>query len=397
MNYRRLSAAVATAGLLLAGCSAEKKPAPSAVPSTPAAPAPSSAASGGSAAAPGKVRLQEVGRVDQPTGMAVRKGDSALYVIEQQGRVRAIRDGRTVERPVLDIGGQISKGGERGLIGIAFSPDGRYLYLDATAPQGDVQVLEYRVAADGSVDAGSRRVVITQEHRENGNHNGGQLAFDEAGLLYIGIGDGGGAGDQHGNGQNLGTLLGKILRIDPRGGRPYKVPASNPFVSKAGARPEIWAYGLRNPWRFSFDSATGDLWIGDVGQNAYEEVDFQPAASKGGENYGWNAREGNHKFRSDAQVGVNPVLEYKLHEGNACSVIGGFVYRGEQLTNLTGRYLFADYCAGWVKALQLKNGKVTNQWRLLDGLDGITSFGQDSDGELYILTSDGAVSRLVGQ
>ncbi|MEO5876944.1 MAG: PQQ-dependent sugar dehydrogenase, partial [Streptosporangiaceae bacterium] len=316
-------------GLALGGCSNDPEPAASTTPAAgPATAAPAPAA--------GKLKLVEVAKADKPVGMALRTGDDTLYVIEQPGRVRAIRDGRLVSAPVLDLTGQVgSEGNEQGLLGLAFSPDGRYVYFDYTGKDGDTRVVEYPVAAGGSIDAGARREVLTQK-QPFANHNGGQLAFGPDGFLYIGLGDGGSGGDPQGNGQNLGTWLGKILRIDPRGGSPYRVPASNPFVKKAGAKPEIWAYGLRNPWRFTFDSQTGDLWIGDVGQDAYEEVDFQPAGSAGGENYGWSAREGSHKFKSDKPVGKDPVFDYKLHEGNACSVIAGPVYHGSLLPGLAG-------------------------------------------------------------
>ncbi|GAB3684416.1 PQQ-dependent sugar dehydrogenase [Actinocorallia lasiicapitis] len=405
MDLRRLSVTVAAAGLVLTACSDDPAPRPD--PGPPSAGATSTAPAARESApvpqektarqeAPGKIALRKVAELDQPVGLAVRKGDPTLYVIEQPGRVRTISGGKAVQAPVLDLTGQVGSGGERGLLGIAFAPDGKHVYLDYTNKQGDTEVVEYKVTGNGAFDADSRRLVLTQK-QPYANHNGGQLAFDKAGLLYIGLGDGGSGGDPQGNGQNLGTFLGKILRIDPRGARPYKVPPSNPFVGKAGAKPEIWAYGLRNPWRFSFDAQTGDLWIGDVGQDSYEEVDFQPAASKGGENYGWNLREGGHPFKNAHPAGVEPVLEYKLKVDNACSVIGGYVYRGQELVNLTGRYLYADFCAGWIKAVELADGKVSGQWELAKGLNTVAAFGQDGDRELYVLSLDGSVSKLVSE
>lgn len=380
--------AVAAAGVLLAGCAGDES----------VNERPSSASSGPSTgpqagAVPGKVKLTELAELEQPTGLAVRKGDPALYVIEQPGRVRAIRDGKAVAEPVLDLTSVVGSGGERGLLGIAFSPDGKYLYLDHTAKDGTITVVEYPVQDDGTVRPQDRRVVLEQPHPRT-NHNGGQLAFGKDGYLYISLGDGGGAGDPDGNGQNLGSLLGKILRIDPRGGEPYKVPADNPFVDKAGAKPEIWAYGLRNPWRFSFDSKTGDLWIGDVGQDDWEEVDFQPASSKGGENYGWPLREGSHEFRSGDRAGVLPIHEYKLHENGECSVIGGHVYRGERLRGMEGRYLYADFCAGWVKSFEQADGKARGHHTVLTDLSNVSAFGQDASGELYVLSLNGQVFRM---
>ncbi len=381
-------ASVTAAGVLLAGCAEETS-------GPPSSPSSSASADRGAApqAEPAKVRLTELAQVEKPTGMAVRKGDTALYVIEQPGRVRAIKDGRLADAPVLDLTSLVGDGGERGLLGIAFSPDGKYLYLDHTDKSGTITVAEYPVGADGSVRADGRRVVLQQPHPRT-NHNGGQLAFGPDGHLYVSLGDGGGGGDPDGNAQNLGSLLGKILRIDPRGGEPYKVPDDNPFVDKAGARPEIWAYGLRNPWRFSFDRETGDLWIGDVGQDAWEEIDFQPASAKGGENYGWPLREGSHEFRSGERAGVVPVHEYKLHENGECSVIGGHVYRGKRLPGLEGRYLYADFCAGWIKSFTLADGKARDHRTLLEGLSNVSAFGQDASGELYVLSLDGQVSRL---
>jgi glucose/arabinose dehydrogenase len=350
------------------------------------------------------VKLTEVTELDRPVAMAVRTGDATLYAVEKQGRVRAIRDGELVGQPVVDISDRVdSSGNEQGLLGIAFSPDGTKLYLDYSGANGATQVDEFTVAADGSVDAGSRRAILSTSQPQS-NHNGGQLAFGPDGYLYVGLGDGGAAGDQGdghtsgGNGQSLGTLLGKILRIDPTpsAGRAYTVPADNPFVGTAGARPEIWAYGLRNPWRFSFDLTTGDLWIGDVGQNAYEEIDVATRASGGakGVNFGWNVREGLHSFRDgDARGAVDPVYELSHDNGN-CAVTGGFVYRGTRIPALRGGYLFADYCVGQLRAITVENGRVAQERELPARAPSITSFGQDGDGELYVLSDGGGVFRV---
>jgi glucose/arabinose dehydrogenase len=351
------------------------------------------------------VKLTQLTELERPVALAVRKGDATLYVVEKPGRVRAIRAGQLVDEPVLDIADRVnSDGNEQGLLGIAFSPDGTKLYLHySNQPDGDTEVDEFAVAADGSVDPASRRQVLVQSQPQS-NHNGGELVFGPDGYLYLGLGDGGGAGDQGsghasgGNGQSLGTLLGKILRIDPTpsGGQQYTVPPDNPFVSTAGARPEVWAYGLRNPWRFSFDKTTGDLWIGDVGQNAYEEIDVSPRATGGGKgvNYGWNVREGLHSYRDgDAPGAVDPVFELS-HDGGNCSITGGYVYRGTKIPALRGGYLFADYCGGQLRAITVENGKVAQERTLPARAGTITSFGQDADGELYVLSDGGGVYRV---
>jgi glucose/arabinose dehydrogenase len=342
-----------------------------------------------------KVRLARVARLEQPVAMALRPGERTLYLVEQVGRVRAIRGGKLDPTPVVDISDQVTAGGEQGLLGLAFSLDGRYLYLHYTDRDGDHQIAELTMQGQRA-DPGSRRSVLRIDD-PFGNHNGGQLAFGPDRHLYIAFGDGGGGGDPEGNGQSLGSLLGKLLRIDPRpaGGRPYRVPADNPFVDTDDARPEIWAYGLRNPWRFSFDSATGDLWIGDVGQNAYEEVNREPAGS-GGHNYGWNRREGRHAFSGGERPNgaVDPVIEYG-RAGGACTVIGGFVYRGQRIRGLRGAYLYGDYCAGWVKAARVTGGKVAEQRDLGLDIPSLSSFGVDADGELYALSLTGGVYRIV--
>jgi glucose/arabinose dehydrogenase len=340
-----------------------------------------------------RVRLQEVARLDSPVGLALRKGDPGIYVIEQTGRVRVLRNDRLDPAPVLDVSSQIKAGGEQGLLGIAFSPDGRFLYLDGTDTGGNTHILEFAVRG-GRPDPASQRNVLTID-QPFANHNGGQLAFGPDGHLYIALGDGGGAGDPFGNGQSLGTLLGKILRIDPRpaGGRPYGIPRDNPFVDRAGARPEIWDYGLRNPWRFSFDPATRDLWIADVGQGDWEEIDHEPAG-RGGRNYGWNRLEGSHRFNGNPPAGaVGPVLEYN-HGGGACTVIGGSVYRGSAIPDLRGAYLYGDYCLGWVKAVSA--GDRVGQPRDLGiNVPSLTSFGTDQRGELLALSGGGQVYRIV--
>ncbi len=387
--------------LVAAACSSGTQPSsPAATPTTPSTAAPTSTAPATTANPPAtgdlakaRVRLQEVTRLDAPVGMALRRGDSGIYLIEQTGRVRVLRGGRTDPKPVLDLSSQIRSGGEQGLLGIAFSPDGRYLYLDYTDTNGDTHIAEFAMRGDRP-DPGSQRNVLTVD-QPFANHNGGQLAFGPDRHLYIALGDGGSAGDPNGNGQSLDTLLGKILRIDPRpsGGQPYGVPRDNPFVDRAGARPEIWDYGLRNPWRFSFDPATRDLWIADVGQGDWEEVDHEPAG-RGGRNYGWNRLEGSHRFSGSPPAGaVGPVVEYD-HSGGACTVIGGSVYRGGAIPDLRGAYLYGDYCLGWVKAVSA--GDRVGQPRDLGvNVASLTSFGTDQRGELYALSGAGPVYRIV--
>jgi len=402
-------AALLTLALLLGACSGgdgggeRAAPATSAATTTTAAP-PTTAATTTSArvgAEPAssarfraaRVRLVEVAVLDQPVAMAVRPGERTLYVVEQIGRVRAVRDGRLDPTPVVDISEQVQAGGEQGLLGLAFSPDGRYLYLHFTDRAGDHQVAELAMRGRRA-DPGSQRSLLRIDD-PYGNHNGGQLAFGPDRRLYLGFGDGGGGGDPLGNGQSLRSLLGKILRIDPRpaGGRPYRVPSDNPFVGRAGARPEIWAYGLRNPWRFSFDPATGDLWIGDVGQNAWEEVNREPAGA-GGRNYGWNRREGTHAYAGERPPGaVDPVIEYG-RSGGACTVIGGFVYRGVRIGGLRGAYLYGDYCAGWIRAARVRAGRVAERRDLGLDVPSLSSFGVDADGELYAMSLAGPLYRI---
>jgi glucose/arabinose dehydrogenase len=404
---RGAAAALLALGLLLAACSGgdgDQQAAPTTTTPTTTAPPTTEGGAGstttfGAAASSAqfrraRVRLVQVAELQQPVAMAVRPGDRAVYVAEQTGAVRALRAGEVDPTPVVDISDQVTAGGEQGLLGLAFSPDGRFLYLNFTDTDGDSRVVELTMRG-GRADPGSLRLLLRVDD-PFANHNGGQLAFGPDRLLYIAFGDGGGGGDPEGNGQSLGTLLGKILRIDPRpaGGRPYRVPSGNPFVGRGGgARPEIWAYGLRNPWRFSFDPASGDLWIGDVGQNAWEEVDHEPARS-GGRNYGWNRREGLHAFEGERPAGaVDPVIEYG-REGGACTVIGGSVYWGRRIPGLRGAYLYGDYCAGWVRAARVRGGRVAEQRDLGLSVPNLTSFGVDPAGELYAMSLAGPVYRL---
>ncbi|MBM7052918.1 MULTISPECIES: PQQ-dependent sugar dehydrogenase [Streptomyces] len=335
--------------------------------------------------------LTEVARAQGPSAGTAGPGDT-LWIAERAGTVRVLDDAGLGE-PVLDISEETTTDGERGLLGVAFDKEFAHFYISFTDLEGTSTIDEFAVA-DGQLQPDSRRTVLTQT-QPYANHNGGDIKFGPDGYLYIAFGDGGSGGDPHGNGQKLDTLLGKLLRIDPSGGEPYAIPADNPFVDDANAKDEIWSYGLRNPWRFSFDAGTGDLLIGDVGQSDWEEIDWAPADSEGGENYGWSSMEGTHPFRGGTEPAnhVPPVYEYD-RTGLGCSVTGGFVYRGEALPDLQGSYVFSDYCDGTLRTLQLADGEVTGVGDL--GVSGgeVISFAEGGDGELYVLGSNGVVSRV---
>ena len=333
--------------------------------------------------------------LEQPLALAVRPSDPGLYVAQKTGRVMAVRNGRVDPIPVLDLTEQVSLGSEQGLLGLAFSPSGQRLYVNYTDTNGDTRVSGYAMQ-EGRADVATRREVLFVDQPYS-NHNGGNLVFGPDGYLYIGLGDGGSGGDPHGNGQSMTTLLGKMLRVDPEpsGERPYAIPPDNPFVDRPGARPEIWAFGLRNPWRYSFDRETGDFWIGDVGQSAWEEVDFQPSGSSGGENYGWNLMEGDHQYGGEEPPAeaVRPVFEYS-HDDGGCTVTGGYVYRGESIPDLYGAFVFADFCLGELEALRLKAGGVVGHRVLGPVVSNISSFGEDARGELYAMSLGGELFRL---
>jgi glucose/arabinose dehydrogenase len=341
-----------------------------------------------------RVSLQRIATVEQPLAIAMRTNDPSLYIAEKTGRVVAIRNGHVAARPVLDLSDAVSLGGEQGLLGLAFSPDGRFLYVNYTDVNGDTRIVGYAMHGHHAVPSSRRQVLYV--HQPYDNHNGGDLVFGPDGDLYLGLGDGGSGGDPQGNGQSLGTLLGKMLRIEPTpaGAQPYRVPPTNPFVSDPGARPEIWAYGLRNPWRYSFDAATGDLWIADVGQSAWEEIDRVPGGSTGGENFGWNLLEGTHRYAGAAPAGaVPPVYEYS-HAGGACVVIGGDVYRGSQIPALAGDYVFADFCLGTLQAIRVEPDGTVEHIDLGATLPNVSSFGTDANGELFVTSLDGGVYRI---
>jgi glucose/arabinose dehydrogenase len=340
------------------------------------------------------VGLEQIATLDQPLALATRSGDRALYIAEKTGRVVAIRDDRVDPTPVLDLSGDVSLGGEQGLLGIAFSPDGRSLYVNYTDVDGDTRVVAYAMGRR-TAEPDTRRELLFVD-QPYANHNGGDLVFGPDGYLYVGLGDGGSAGDPQGHAQSLESLLGKMLRIDPRPDRDraYSIPPDNPFVDRDGARAEIWAYGLRNPWRYSFDRATGDLWIGDVGQNAWEEIDRLPAGTPPGANLGWNLVEGSRRFTGDPPNGaVAPVYEYP-HASGACTVIGGVVYRGDEIPDLVGAYLFADLCLGELEAIRLGSGEHVDHAVLGPTVPNVGSFGEDAEGDVYALSLAGGVYRL---
>ena len=328
-------------------------------------------------------------------------GSDQLYVVLQPGRIVSFPNDPDVDTAelFLDIRDRVNdRGEEEGLLGLAFDPqymtNGHlYVYYSASDPRRSV-VSRFSASADGRrADPGSERVLL-EVAQPFSNHNGGQIAFGPDGYLYIALGDGGSRGDPHGNGQDLTTLLGSILRIDVRAVESegaYAVPSDNPFVGRAGTRPEIWAYGLRNPWRFSFDRVAGDLWTADVGQNRFEEVDIiQP-----GLNYGWNVMEGEECFvRSDCdRTGLEmPVVEYGREGG--CSVTGGYVYRGSRLPSLYGAYVYGDYCSGRIWALRHDGDEVIEHLQIADSSLRIPSFGEDADGDLYVLSFDGTIYRF---
>lgn len=334
---------------------------------------------------------------------------SRIFVVEQTGKIKIIKWGTLLPIPFIDLGSRISFGGERGLLGLAFHPDyvdnGRF-FVNYTDGSGNTVVAEYHVSADPDVATTSETLVLTFT-QPFANHNGGHLAFGPDGYLYIAAGDGGSGGDPMGNGQSINTMLGKLLRIDVNGTPPYASPSSNPFFGATPGFDEIWAYGLRNPWRFSFDRVSGDLYIGDVGQDRFEEIDYTPALTPGGVNYGWNTVEGNgHCYPSGSgcdQTGLTlPALEYDHSQG--CSVTGGYLYRGCKMPDLRGTYFYADFCSAFVRTFQISGGAVTNpQDRTADlvpggglGIGHISSFGEDARGELYITDlNDGEVFRII--
>jgi len=329
--------------------------------------------------------------LNQPVALT-HAGDTRLFITQQIGTVLVYDALGLRVTPFLDIRSIVLSGGERGLLSVAFHPryrDNGFFFVYYTNKNGDNSVARYQVSANdpGRADPASGTILLTIPHPDFANHNGGQLQFGPDGYLYIGTGDGGSGGDPSNHAQDLTQLLGKLLRIDVDHGLPYTIPSSNPFFGRGNARNEIWAYGLRNPWRFSFDRSTGELWIGDVGQDTYEEVDLQPATSIGGENYGWRKMEGFHCYNPSTNCAdpsfTMPILEYS-HAQGACSITGGYRYRGTQIPSLKGAYLYGDYCIGSIWTATQTNGVWTSK-TLFTTTIRISSFGEDVSGELYVM------------
>ena len=401
---RALLALLALAAVPLAGCGSST----GAAETTNTAPA----ASGASESAASGVRLARVksGLGDALLATAAPGQANRLYIVQQSGKVRILQNGRMLPTPFLDVSNLISSGGERGLLGLAFHPqyasNGRF-FIRYTDGAGDVQVSEFHVGSNpNAADPTSGKILLTIPHPSFANHNGGVIAFGPDGYLYIGTGDGGSGGDPNNHGQSLSTLLGKMLRIDvdhATGTVGYAIPANNPFAGQVGLRSEIFAYGLRNPYSFSFDRQTGDLWIGDVGQDLWEEVDRATAASGGGrgDNFGWSVMEGSHCFKPATGCSTAgkamPIAEYGhgANDSVGCAIIGGFVYRGVANAALVGRYFFGDNCSGNIWDIDAAGpGSQSPQLLLASGLH-VTGWGQGADGELYVVASDGDLYHLV--
>jgi len=358
---------------------------------------------------PGSARIQArliVNGLSQPVDLQSAPGDTnRLFIVEKPGLIRVFQGGALLSRPFLDISSRVSNGTEQGLLGLTFHPQfatNRRFYVDYTDGNGDTRVVEF--LADAGLDSASateREILLVAQPAAN--HNGGQLAFGPEGYLYVALGDGGGAGGTYHNGQNLGSLLAKLLRLNVDMGSPYSVPPDNPFVGQTGAKEETWDYGLRNPWRFSFDRLTGDIYIGDVGQDLYEEVDYEPHQA-GGKNYGWSIMEGFHCYNASTcnKAGLTlPVAEYAHSDG--CSITGGYIYRGSEIPELNGVYFYGDYCTGIVRSFKIDQGNAVNaqDWtstlRTQSGgrMEQLSSFGQDARGELYLVLLTGEVYQIV--
>ncbi len=329
-------------------------------------------------------------------------GDGRLFIVEQGGRIRIVANGQLLGTPFLDIRNIVLHQGERGLLSVAFHPDyetNGFFYVYHTDQGGDSRVARYTGSGNtADVSSGLTIMTIGQPFE---NHNGGQLAFGADGMLYVALGDGGSGGDPLGHGQNTATILGSILRIDvdnPDAGLNYGIPSDNPFFGSGTARGEIWVYGLRNPWRFAFDDTDGRLYVADVGQSSFEEVNVVNAAA-GGLNFGWNVMDGMRCFNAatcDQSGLVLPVLHYdNTGFGGNCSITGGYVYRGLELTNLQGHYFYSDFCGGFLRSFRFNNGALADEqdWGLDAG--SVTSFGQDFNGELYMVVAEGAVLKIV--
>jgi len=333
--------------------------------------------------------------------------DGRIFVVEQAGRIRVIRDGVLQTTPFLDISSRVLSGGERGLLSVAFHPQyatNRFFYVyfttrtnGTTLANGDIVIERFTTTGNPEVaDPTTAKLIITTAHSQQSNHNGGLVSFGPDGMLYAGFGDGGGGGDPYQTGQDQNALLGSLLRLDVNAGDPYAIPPSNPFVGQAGKRAELWAKGLRNPWRYAFDAPTGLLYIADVGQGAREEVDVV-AASQAGVNYGWSVMEGAICYSATTcnQTGLTlPVLDYGHSAG--CSITGGYVYRGSAIPGIRGHYFYSDYCTGFLRSFRYENGSAVDQkdWGLT--MNAVTSFGVDFAGELYVMSGNSILKIAQG-
>ena len=333
-----------------------------------------------------------------PVFLTAPANDGRLFILEKAGRIRIVDNGALLATPFLDITGQVSSSGEQGLLGLAFHPryaTNGFLYINYTDPAGTTRIARYTVSGERNVanPASAKLIIAIPQPYEN--HNGGMIAFGPDGMLYIGMGDGGSGGDPHNYAQNLLSLLGKMLRIDVDGGDPYRPAPGNPFLGRTDAQPEIWASGLRNPWRFSFDREAQRLYIADVGQSAREEINVVPA-SLGGVNYGWRLMEGDQCFNPSNcdRTGLSlPVLTYGRADGG--SVTGGYVYRGDAIPGLRGHYFYSDFLGGWLRSFRHEGGTLHDQrtWNV-PSAGSVTSFGEDAKGELYIMNAAGSVFRI---
>ncbi|HSE46565.1 MAG TPA: PQQ-dependent sugar dehydrogenase, partial [Gemmatimonadales bacterium] len=344
---------------------------------------------------------------NEPVFLTFAPGDpTRLFVVEKNGLIRIFENGAILPAPFLDLTAVTTKGSEQGLLGLAFAPDyetsGRF-YVNYTtagsASGGKSEIVRFHVSSDPNLADAASDTTILQVDQPYTNHNGGMTVFGPDGFLYVGFGDGGSAGDPQGHGQSRNDLLGSLLRLDVSGAG-YTIPPDNPFAGSGGVRGELWNYGLRNPWRFSFDRQTGDLYIADVGQAEREEVNVQPA-SGGGENYGWSTTEGSECYPPGSSCDKSgltlPVLEYG--HGAGCSITGGYVYRGTALPDIVGTYFYSDYCTGFLRSFKWQGGMITEQqsWPGAEPPGNVTSFGEDPAGELYILTIEGGIYKLVAE
>jgi glucose/arabinose dehydrogenase len=360
-----------------------------------------SPASGGARAAASGTRLVRVGTFRAPTYLTAPPGDRRrLFVVEQPGTIRVMRDRKKLAAPFLDIRADVLAGGERGLLSMAFAPGyakSGLFYVYFTGRDGDIHIQEFKRASADRADAGCRRELLRVEHSTYSNHNGGQLQFGPDGLLYAGLGDGGGGGDPFRNAQNLGRLLGKIIRIDPgrrSSGRAYAIPASNPFAKRGGARPEVYAYGFRNPWRVSFDRTTGDMTIADVGQDEVEEVDFTKRGRAAGKNFGWSSVEGRRRYNGGPLPDYVPPVIERFHSQGWCSITGGYIVRDRSVAALYGRYVYGDFCASTLRSAKLRSGHAVGDRATSLQVPALSSFGEDARGRVYALSLNGPVYQL---